>query len=84
MWTRTIEVADIRLDIAAQVSVTQDQDMVQKFTTNAPNEAFADGVRFGRFDRRVDHIDAAAFCDALKLRTKLTVVVADTSAPCVC
>jgi hypothetical protein len=35
MGTRAVEILGIGLDIAAQVPVTQDQDMVQQFTANA-------------------------------------------------
>jgi len=52
--------------------------MVQQFTPDAADETLAYGL--GRFHRRMDHINAAAFGDALKLRAKLAIVVADEKA----
>jgi hypothetical protein len=42
MGTRTIEVSDIVLDLAPQMTLTQNQDVIQQFTPDAANETFAD------------------------------------------
>ena len=72
MGARMIEVPDILLDLAPQMTLTQDQDVIQQFTPDAANEALADGVGFGGFDRRVDHIDTRSFSDAFELVAKLS------------
>ena len=51
--------------------------MIQQFTPDAPDEALANRVGFGRCDRGKDDVNATALGDALKLRAELAVVVAD-------
>ena len=42
MGTRTIEVPDIVLDLAPQMPLTQNQDVIQQLMPDAANETFAD------------------------------------------
>ena len=67
MRTCTIEVLDILLDLTAQMILTQNQDMIQQFTPDTANEAFADRIGFGCLDWRVDHIDPGPFGNAFEL-----------------
>ncbi len=77
MGTCTAEVPDIGFDLPMQMTITQEQDMIQQFTPDAADETLAYGVGFRCFDWRMDHIDAAACGHVLELRTKLTIIIAD-------
>ena len=52
-----VEVPDTRFDLALQMPIAEDQNMVQQLTSDAADEALAHGVGFGRFDWRVNHIN---------------------------
>src|SRR5690554_5809877 len=80
MRTCVIEVPDILLDFPAQMTLTQDQDVIQQFTPDAANEALADRIGFGGFDWCMDHINASALRDAFELVAILAIVVADQKA----
>ncbi|MBN1449826.1 MAG: hypothetical protein JW963_02335 [Anaerolineales bacterium] len=57
------------------VTLTQNQDMIQQFTSDTANEALAYGVSFGGFHGCMDHIDASALSDAFKPVAELAIVV---------
>ena len=44
MGARMVEVADVFPEGAVQMGLTQDQDVVQAFSSQAAEKAFADGV----------------------------------------
>jgi hypothetical protein len=47
VWSGEVEIVGILLERAAQMALTQDQDVVQTLSAQAAEPAFADGVGLG-------------------------------------
>jgi hypothetical protein len=75
MGTCSVEVPNVGLDLAMQMPIAENQDMVQQFTLDAANETLAVRVGLGCFDGRMDHINASALGNAFELVIKLAIVV---------
>ena len=80
MGTCAVEVLDIGFDLAVQMSIAEDYDMVQQFTPDAANETLADRIGLGRFDWRMNHIDASALGNAFEQVAKLAIIVTNEKA----
>ena len=70
-----VEIAGVFLERAAQMVLTEDQDVIEALSTQAAQEAFADRIRPGRSVGRAEYLDACGGpCEG---RAVLGVVVAD-------
>ena len=77
MWPGPVEVRDVLLEDPPQMGFAQDQDMVEAFAANTPQQPLADGVRAWCLDRRAQHLDSAAHRDGIEVRTIFRIVVAN-------
>jgi hypothetical protein len=59
------------------MSAVEDQEPVETFHADGADEAFGDGVRFGRLDRCADELDPFAAEDAVEVAGELGVAVSD-------
>ena len=79
MGPGVVEVPDVLAQDAAQVPLAEDQDVVEAFPPDAPEEALADGVG-PRRARRAQGPDAADRGDPSDVGPELPVVVGDQEA----
>ena len=70
-----VEVAGVFLERAANMVLTQDQDVIEALSTQAAQEALADGIRLGCSVGCAQYLDACG--DPCEGRAVLGVVVAD-------
>ncbi len=78
VWSRDVEVGtDIFLKDAAEVILTEDEDVVEALPPDTAQEALADGRAVRRPRRDGHHIDTRTFSYSLELGAVLVVVVTD-------
>lgn len=69
MRSTCVKVADVLIEHGAQVSLPEDDDVVETLAADATQEAFACGVHERCSDRGLEHANAHAFGDAVELAT---------------
>ena len=72
-----IEIRDIFTYDPVQVSLTQNQNMIQAFASYAANEALTDRIRLWRPQRRSEHLNSSAFGHSREALSILVVIVAN-------
>ena len=75
MGSCLVEVNHIRLEVTLKLLLLQDQQMVQAFLSDAPQEALADAIGSWGMNRRFEDLDRARFRHTSKARPKLPVVI---------
>jgi hypothetical protein len=75
--TVAVVMVDEHAEHSLEMSAVEDQEPVETFRADGGDEAFGDGVRFGREDRRADDLDPFAAEDAVEVAGELAVAVAD-------
>jgi hypothetical protein len=77
-----VKVPHIRLKDTLKLLLLQDQQLVQAFLSDAPQEALADGIGAFRMNRRFEDLDRARFRHTSKARSKLAVVLTNQVLGC--
>src|SRR5579871_6577377 len=80
MRTRLIEELNIVVDHPPDVLLAENQNMVQTVAPDRANEPFAERVRFGGIQRRVDEFDPETCDRMVKLQPVFVIVIADEEA----
>jgi len=80
VWPRRVEVCAVRPEHAAQLTLVQDEQVVEARAPDAAEEPLADGIGARGPHGRAQHLDAAPSRDARELRAKRGVVVTDQEA----
>ena len=75
MWPSLIVVPDIGLEEAVELFLLQDQEMIQAFSSHAPQEAFTDSIRSWRPVRSPKHLNATYCCHPRKTRSELAIII---------
>ena len=80
VWTRVVEIRDVFADDAVQVSLTQDQQMIQAFSSHASNKPLTDRIGFRRSHRSPEDFNLSILSYAGETLGVLAVVVSDQKA----
>ena len=72
-----IEVHDVGFEKAVQLLLLQDQEMIQAFSSHAPQKAFADGISSRRPIRRSKHLISLVVATACKMLPECAVIIPD-------
>jgi hypothetical protein len=72
---RPIKIRNVVHEDAAQVLLVQDQQVIQTFAPDAPQESFARRIGPWSLDRRAQHLNPASCRDGVEVWTVLRVVV---------
>ena len=72
-----VEVLHIGIEHPLQLLLLQDEQVVQAFFADAPQEPFTDGIGAFRVNRRFKDLDTARFRHTSKARPKLAIVITD-------
>src|SRR5712692_7960911 len=75
MRSGLIEVHNIRLEETVELLLMEDQEVIQAFSSHAPQKAFADGIRLRSPVRRPKHFDATGCCHSGKTRPEFAVII---------
>ena len=59
MGTSHVEISDILFQYSMELSLVQDQYMIQAFAANTPQKPFTDGIGFRRANGRAQDLNAA-------------------------
>jgi hypothetical protein len=78
--TNLVEVAAVLDEDLVQVLFAEHQRVVQTFSPDAAQEAFAHAVRAGRSNGRLEHSRADALGGAVEVRTELIIPIANDEA----
>lgn len=78
--SRRVVVSDVLGKPSTHLPLGEDEDRVQAFAAYAPDEAFAEGVRFRRSNGRLQHPRAAGLGHHVENPVELVVAVAPRSA----
>jgi hypothetical protein len=77
MGSCLVEVNHIRLEVTLKLLLLQNQQMIQAFLSDAPQETLTDGIGSWRVNRRFEQLDTARFRHSSKARPKFAVVIPD-------
>jgi hypothetical protein len=77
MWSRPIEIFDVGTQDMTQLLLTEDQHVVQAFSSNTTQKTFTDGIGSWRMIRRFEDLDAARCCNSSETGSKLAIVIAN-------
>ncbi len=77
-----VKVHHIRLKDTLKLLLLQDQQMVQAFLSDAPQEALADGIGLWGMNRRFEDLDRARFRYPSKARPELAIVITNQVLRC--
>ena len=77
MRPRPVEVRHILLEHAPQMSFTHDEQVIEAFASNAPQQPLANGIRPRCFDWGSQHLDPTSPCDGLEVRAILRIIISD-------
>ncbi len=80
MGTSLIKECDVLAHDPAPVSLTQNQDEIQTFASDAPDEPFTKGIGFRREVRGPDDFDARAFSNLDEMQAIFGVIVTNQKA----
>ena len=83
MGSCLVEVGHIGLEHALELLLLQDQQVIQAFLTNTPQEAFTDGIGSRSVIRRLENLDTTCPRHTSKAWPKLTVVITNEVLGCV-
>jgi hypothetical protein len=72
-----VEVGDIGIEHSLQLLLLQDEQVVQAFFSDAPQEPFTHGIRSWGMNRRFKQLDAAGFRHPNKARPKFAIVISN-------
>lgn len=75
MGSSLIEVHNIRLEETVELLLMDDQEVIQTFSPEAPQKAFADGICLWSSIRRSQHLDATGGCHACKTRPEFAIII---------
>ena len=75
-----VVVIGVDAEHAFEVATARDEEPVEAFASDGADEALCDRVRFRRSHRRLDHAEAFAGEDSIKVAGELAVAVADQEA----
>jgi hypothetical protein len=70
-----IEVHDICFEDPIKLLLLEDQEVIQAFSPRASQEAFTDGIRSRRSERRSKDFDATRGCYSCEFQPKLAVII---------
>jgi len=73
MGSCSVEVAHIRIEHALELLLAEDQQVVQAFLSDAPQEAFADRIGSWRVIRRFENLNRTRGRHASKARPKFAI-----------
>ena len=82
MGSCLVEVNHIRLEVTLKLLLLQNQQMIQAFLSDAPQETLTDGIGSWRVNRRFEQLDTARFRHSSKARPKFAVVITDQILRC--
>ena len=77
MRSGLIEVHDVGFEKAVQLLLLEDQEMIQAFSSHAPQKAFAHGICLGRPIGRAKDFDVTRRGHARKTRPECAVIIPD-------
>jgi hypothetical protein len=63
MWPCLIEILDIGTQDTMQLLLTEDKDVIQALSTDAPQKAFTDRIGSWRVIGRFQYLDATRCCN---------------------
>ena len=75
MGSYPVEVPNIGIEHALELLLMQNQQVVQAFLSDAPHEAFADGIGLWGMIRRFQYLDAAGCGQARETGRKFAIVI---------
>src|SRR5215471_21851735 len=70
-----VEVDHIGIEHALELLLLKDQQVIEAFLSDAPQEAFADGISAWRMNRRFEDLDRARFRHTRKARPKFGIII---------
>jgi hypothetical protein len=77
-----VEVGDIGIEHALELLLLKDQQMIEAFLSDAPHEAFADGIGSGCMIGGFEYFNRTRFRHTSKARPELTVVITNQVLGC--
>src|SRR5258707_4763248 len=77
MWSCSIEIRHVRSECTVELSLVEDQKVIQAFPTNAPENPFTCCIRSWRMIGRSEEFDVARCCHTSKAGAELAIVIAD-------
>jgi len=77
MWPCLIEILDIGTQDTMQLLLTEDQDVIQALSTDAPQKAFTDRIGSWRVIGRFQYLDATRCCNTSETGSKLAIIITD-------
>src|SRR6266496_4787444 len=72
-----VEVLHIGIEHPLQLLLLQDEQVIQAFFSDAPQEPFTDGIRSWGMNRRFEQLDAAGFRHPNKAGPKFAIVISN-------
>ncbi len=75
MWLGSVEELHVFLDHPIQLTLSQDEDVIQTFPPYAPNKSLTDGIRPRRPVRNLHYIDPRSLRHPVQERSILAIVV---------
>ena len=82
MGSCSVEVPYIVIEHALELLLAEDEEMVQAFLSDTPQEAFADGIGSWCMNRRFEDLDRARFRHTSKARPKLALIITNQILRC--
>jgi hypothetical protein len=77
MWPSLIVVHDIGLEETVELFLLQDQEMVQAFSPDASQKAFADGIYSRRSVQRSKYFDTTCYCHSCNMLPEFAIIIPD-------
>ena len=77
MWSCSIEIRHVRSECTVELSLVEDQKVVQAFPANAPEKPFTGCIRSWCMIGRSEEFDVASCCHTSKAGAELALVIAD-------
>jgi hypothetical protein len=77
MWPSLIVVHNIGLEETVKLFLLQDQEMIQAFSPDASQKAFADGICSRRPVRRSKHFETTCCCHSCKMLPECAIIIPD-------
>ena len=82
MGSCLVEVAHIGMEHALELLLVEDQQMVEAFLSDAPQEALADRIGSGCMNRRLENLNATGCRHASKARPEFVIVITNQVLGC--
>src|SRR5262245_12294742 len=78
-----VEVGHVRIQYALELSLLQDQQVIQAFLTHTSQEAFTDGIGSGSVNGGFEYLDAAGCGHARETGAKFGIIIPNQVLGCV-